>query len=324
MNITLQEYLHAYAEYRKKYNTASPYGLSSTYSEFSKFFYICVWAWGLALEELQSSRYIHHSYSIPELQQKLSSKLISVKFEGVSGVFNTNASNKNITLYKATLSQFCHGKLTPRQFIKSIENGCLLAHEATFALPLHLINYVYLFMVCVQVLLLAVLQILTVIYRKEPTIKAADVLFLHICFTGAYILHIGSVLDILSQIFTNFDFVNLLLGVIIIVWLVPIGATLLVSPIISRSWRVYRFFVHTFHPGKCLTSYKFPVRFITIFSLVDLILATVVTVLIFYADHFNYSYGESEEAILLYKALFPCLGIKHFVTCHSLVQYICF
>ncbi len=91
MNITLQKYLHTYAEYRKKYSTASPYGLSSTYSEFSKFFYVCVWAWGLALEELQSSRYIHHSYSIPELQQKLSSKLMSVKFEGVSGVFNTNA-----------------------------------------------------------------------------------------------------------------------------------------------------------------------------------------------------------------------------------------
>ncbi len=116
-------------------------------------------------------------------------------------------------------------------------------------------GHVYLFMVCVQVLLLAVLQILTVICRKEPTIKAADVIFLHICFTGAYILHIGSVLDILSQIFANFDLVNLLLGVIIIVWLVPIGATLLVSPIISRSWRVYRLFVHSFHPGKCLTSY---------------------------------------------------------------------
>ncbi len=83
----------------------------------------------------------------------------------------------------------------------------------------------------------------------------------------------------------KFRLVNLLLGVIIIVWLVPIGATLLVSSIIARSWLVYRLFVHTFHPGKCLTSYKFPVGFITIFSLVDLILATVVTVLIFYIHY---------------------------------------
>ncbi len=46
MNITLQEYLHTNSEYRKKYNTVSPYDLSSTYSEFSNFFYDCVWAWG--------------------------------------------------------------------------------------------------------------------------------------------------------------------------------------------------------------------------------------------------------------------------------------
>ncbi len=286
MNITLQKYLHTYAEYRKKYSTASPYGLSSTYSEFSKFFYVCVWAWGLALEELQSSRYLHHNYSIPELQQKLSSKLMSVKFEGVSGVFNINASNvSKLSLRGISISQFCNGELNPRQFIRSIDNGCRLTRPATFLLPLKVVDYCFLCIAALQTLALIFLQVLTCIYRKAPTIKAADRIFLHISYTGSYILQIVTVLEVSAHAFSNFNFVTLFLGDLMGVWLLPIGMTFLISSITARSWRVYRLFNHAFHPGKFLTSNKFLFGLITTFIIVDICVAMVTSILIFYVHY---------------------------------------
>lgn len=172
---------------------------TSSNSEFSKFFYDYVWAWALALTTLQNITYSSDG-------QQLSSKLVATQFEGASGAFNFKTPNDDHYPIRATLMQFCNRKLGNRklgnrkldnrklgirQFSRGSENSCHLIPPATVALSLWLEGYIIL-----QTLVLIVLQAITIKYRKEPTVKAADRIFLHISYIGAYIFHIVAVLGI--------------------------------------------------------------------------------------------------------------------------------
>ncbi len=159
-------------------------------------------------------------------------------------------------------------------------------------------DYCFLCIAALQTLVLIFLQVLTCIYKKAPTIKAADRIFLHISYTGSYILQIVTVLEVSAHAFSNFYFVTLFLGVLR-VWLLPIGMTFLISTITARSWRVYRLFNHTFHPGKCLTSNKFLFGLITTFIIVDICVAMVTSILIFYVHYGSSVYIAISNIILI-------------------------
>lgn len=109
--------------------------------------------------------------------------------------------------------------------------------------------------------------------------------------------HIAVFIDIALAAFRNFTFITRLFHILDAIWLLPIGVTFFISSIIARSWRVYRLFVHTFHPGRCLTSNRFIFGLILGFIFGDLFLATFTSILIFYVIN-STSYHLSLSAII--------------------------
>ena len=277
LNQSLENYYSDYEEYRKNYNNrVNPGGTISSYSEFASFFYDIVWAWALALDQVESSLNVSASYGNAGYAQNISHKLAAVHFEGISEKFVLNRLSS-----KVDIIQFCKGKWTSRDFQKTDENGCQLTYSASFLLPLKPIEKFLLLVIGVQAAVVFILQLLTVTYRNKPSVKAVDRHLLHISYIGAYVLQIIALNDILRAVFRNFTLVLYILNVLDGVWLLPIGVTFLISSVIARSWRVYRLFIHTFHPGRCLTSNRFIFGFILAFIFVDIFLATFTTILIF-------------------------------------------
>ena len=280
LNQSLENYYSDYEEYRKNYNNrVNPGGTISSYSEFASFFYDIVWAWALALDQVESSLNFSASYGNAGYAQNISHKLAAVHLEGISEKFVLNRLSS--TLHKVDIIQFCGGKWTSRDFQKTDENGCQLTYSALFLLSLKPIEKFLLLVIGVQAAVVFILQLLTVTYRNKPSVKAVDRHLLHISYIGAYVLQIIAINDILRAVFRNFTLVITTLGVLGGVWLLPIGVTFLISSVIARSWRVYRLFIHTFHPGRCMTSNRFIFGFILTFIFVDIFLATFTTILIF-------------------------------------------
>jgi len=309
---SVDNYLQWYAEHREVYNRRV--GLNnpqSTYSDFSKYFYDSVWAWSLALERTNNTVNALASYSSREHSQQIFHSLNRLKFEGMSGKFIIN--NMNSTALKVVVSQFCGGEWKSRNITRTNENGCELTPLQSFAVSLEPVEIFFLAYTSVQTLLLIVLQLFTVVFSEEPSVKSVDRMFLHVSFFGAYVFHVGVVIDMLDKVYINFYFIKLLLNVLNGVWVLPIGVTFLLSSVVARSWRVYRLFIHTFHPGKCLTSNRFLLGLILSFLVVDLILAVMTTSLIFYI-HYGTTYHISLSAfIFLFFGIFILIKIGIFL-----------
>lgn len=105
----------------------------------------------------------------------------------------------------------------------------------------------------VQVLLTLTFHVLTVIYRKQPSLKASSLKLLHISYAGVYIVALG----LLAYFFylaarlpdkIRHYFCQLLWG-----WCMPVGFMLSTAPVAMRTWRVYRIFKHYLNPGPLIS-----------------------------------------------------------------------
>ena len=142
MNRTLEDYHADYDEYRNTYNQrVNSGGTLSSYSKFASFFYDSVWAWALALDQVESSLNVSASYGNTGYAQQISHKLAAVHFEGMSGEFVLN----NVS-HKVGLFHFCKSDWNTRTIQRNDENGCQLTYSASFLLPLHPVE---IFLLCI-------------------------------------------------------------------------------------------------------------------------------------------------------------------------------
>ena len=105
-----------------------------------------------------------------------------------------------------------------------------------------------LFLLVILTLFLAafLLHILSMIKRKHPSIKAATPLLNHFIFFVCYIWTAASILYILIVKTLNYGddraYANCCHA--IWVWLIPIGMTLTIGTLFTKTWRIYKIFVH--------------------------------------------------------------------------------
>jgi gamma-aminobutyric acid type B receptor len=110
------------------------------------------------------------------------------------------------------------------------------------------------FVLLVELFVVIFLHIITIVYRKAPSIKATSPKLIHLAFVGGYIflathmfLNIGWATDLGPEIDTP-------ICQIIWVWGLPLSFTLIMGIVTVRTWRLYRIFVHYLDPGKFLSN----------------------------------------------------------------------
>ena len=113
----------------------------------------------------------------------------------------------------------------------------------------------FLVITLILLVLIATSHVLTVVYGKHPSIKAASPKITHFTFVGCYVLGLGAMYNMLSYAMGSS------LNLVADGWLCqitfsiffPIGFTLIFGSVLVRTWRLYRIFVHVFHPGRTIS-----------------------------------------------------------------------
>ena len=88
-------------------------------------------------------------------------------------------------------------------------------------------------------ILVVVLQIITIIYRKNPSIKASSPILLHMSYLGVYLVLIGTYFWSFHVAAVRVDSRHYFCSLLWI-WCLPLGFTLAFCSVAVRTWRVYR------------------------------------------------------------------------------------
>ena len=100
------------------------------------------------------------------------------------------------------------------------------------------------------------LHIVSTVKRKHPSIKASSHILNHFIFTGCYIWTAASIIYIIvlkalssenEEIYANCCHA-------VFAWLLPVGWTLIFGTLITKTWRIYKIFVHFRDPGHLISN----------------------------------------------------------------------
>lgn len=105
-----------------------------------------------------------------------------------------------------------------------------------------------------ELIIVILIHIVTLAQRKSPSVKASSLKLLNISYVGIYILILGVfVWALFSAISANSNdksyFCQALWA-----WTIPIGFSLSLSPVVMKTWRLYRIFEHYKDPGPFIST----------------------------------------------------------------------
>ena len=120
------------------------------------------------------------------------------------------------------------------------------------------------------------LHILSTVKRKHPSVKASSPILNHFIFFGCYTWTTAAVIYILLVKTLNFgdDRTYANCCHTIWVWLMPMGMSLTIGTLISRTWRIYKIFIHFQNPGH-LISNKSLITLVLVQLSIDVVLGTI-------------------------------------------------
>ena len=263
----IEMYEHKVTEYND--NKENPYR-NSTVSVWAAPYYDAVWGMVLALNKTNLTGYQFGDTAITDNIRK---HLYTNEFEGVSGRVSFDSQTGNIDrvidIFQVFNSTDEYVAYYNAGYIEKLRSSVFIddkIEERLVAVSPYLAGFISIILL-VQTALLITAQVLTVVYRKYPSIKATSPKLNHFAFIGCYIFIAGALL------YTTYRGIRLLDSNIrggfchaIWSWLFPIGYTLLFATIGVRTWRLYRIFTHYLDPGKFISN---PVLFTFVLGLVS-------------------------------------------------------
>lgn len=260
-----------------------------SHSSRTTYFYDSLWALSVALDglarkqpSLDLSSYKHGDY---ELSNMLLDELYNVDFNGVSGRFAFNSTTgfvtRTLSLFQvvderlALVADYHDGKFNKVGSFTSIPDDFenQITTVADDLVPLFAI-------VCaLELLVVIVLHVLTVLYRDRPSVKAASFSLNQLIYLGCYCNLFTTFLIILQNHSKINDSSCILIHVIqnfSALWLNPVWPTLILGPVIARTWRLYRIFTHYLNPGPFIGT-KFLLSFVFVLVCINLVFSTLWT-----------------------------------------------
>jgi gamma-aminobutyric acid type B receptor len=120
------------------------------------------------------------------------------------------------------------------------------------------------------------IHILSIVKRKDPSIKASSPILNHFIFFGCYTWTAASVLYILIVKTLNLGddrtYANCCHA--IWVWLMPMGMSLTIGTLFARTWRIYKIFIHFQNPGRLISNQAL-ITLVLIQLGIDVVLGTI-------------------------------------------------
>ena len=262
-NTTFEEYKDHYAMYRDRYNAAAPRVRNSTYTEWANYLYDAVWAWALVLHNISSEDgKIEPCYSDLKQSDRIIEQFYSTSFNGMSGEISFNRSTgfvhrgvkleqvqgddtMTIGFVAATVTTFTEQEIVfiRHNFQENLNESIAVGVIITLVFFLLLLSAL-------------ILQVLMVVYRKRPSIKASSTKLIHISYFGFYIVTAGtliSYLRILLSLESPLDKIRPHFCHLFWAWCLPFGFIAAFGPVGMRTWRVYRIFKHYLNPGPLIS-----------------------------------------------------------------------
>ena len=281
-NTTFDTFL---ALYEERANIAN---VSRTYWAYNV--YDAVWAWARVLHRVTAND-TRIFDSLPYGNKYLANMILDefyahdFEFEGMSGLISFNSSS-GFYDRPSDLYQIING--TERHI--AYNNGTNIVKLRPFEIVPDLVRTVGLVSVevialfaVVQFLLfffIVITQVLTITYRKQPSVRASSPILSQFAFVGTYILIVGLMLFVFSETRDHPAEISASFCQTIWAWAFPIGFTLTIGTVTLRTWRLYRIFTHYLDPGKLISNSALTIMLVILLS-IDIIIAVVWTA----ADH---------------------------------------
>lgn len=283
--ITYVEYLDLYTDYRELYNQQPGISRNSTYTIWGTYFYDSVWAWALVLDNLTKSSDVNFTidadYGSVDQSRVLVEQFYRTSFQGMSGEISFRRDT-GYSPRKVNISQVGENK---QQLVALLSGDGLLSLQGNHSLNFtpdsfrnetlrenRALAVFFTIISAIQISVTVFLHILTVAYRKRPSIKATSPKFLHLSYIGVYILLLGSFLWSLNPAAAIPVDRRPIFCTLLWTWCIPIGFTLAFCPVALRTWRLYRIFKHYLNPGK-LISDPILISLVVFVLLVDLLIS---------------------------------------------------
>ena len=305
-NITHDDYLEYYEQYRKRYNSQPPRfngQKNSSYTRWATYFYDAVWAWALVLDNLmnQSSSFeIGSEYGNKNQAKKILDQFYQTKFNGMSGEIsfdnNTGFVDRPVNIKQVSKS----GRLIAVALVtatETINTGPIFkripdAFQNITVRASKGMGIIFAIIVPIQFSITVTFHILTVLHHKKPSIKAASPKLLHISYIGVYIVATGLFIQILFTAAQMTQDVRPYICQMLWGWCFPVGFILSFVPVAMRTWRIYRIFKHYLNPGPFISN-----RVLIGGTMLALLLILILSVIWTIIDPFTL---ETQEKFILY------------------------
>ena len=278
-NTSFEEFLELYKERADSYNVTTTY--------WSYYFYDSVWSWARVLHQMtvnNSEIFNNFHYGNKTLANAMLNEFYTrdFEFDGMSGLISFNSDNgfydRPSNLYQVVGGEERHVaynngttivKLHPLEVIPDLVRTASSQVHAALIAVFAIIQFVEFFAI-------ALLHVLTVVKRKEKSVRASSPNLSHFAFFGTYILLFALLLNSFIEIKLHSDEVSGAVCQAIWGWLFPMGFTLTIGTVSVRTWRLYRIFTHYLNPGKFISNPAL-ITIIVILLSIDIIVAVVWT-----------------------------------------------
>ena len=278
-NTTFDQFLELYQERADSANASTTYWAYNVYD--------AVWAWARVLHRITSNNseiFDNFQYGSDSLENMILNEFYSPNFafEGMSGLISFNSSNGFIdrpsNLYQVISGverYVAYNNGTDIVKLQSLVVVPDLVKEVEFA---H-VGVIVLFATIQFVLFFVIiaLHIPTVIYRKQPIVRASSPNLSHFAFIGMYIVIFGLMIFVFTEVREHPPEVTGPFCQTIWAWCFPLGFTLTIGTVTVRTWRLYRIFTHYLDPGKLISNTAL-ITMIVILVSIDVIIATIWTI----------------------------------------------
>ena len=310
-NITYKQYLTEYKRYREDYNKRTNIIKNSTYTYWAALLYDAVWAWALVLDNLTKTK---ASFNISSSHygnlgqtEMIVEQFYKISFQGASGKVSFSEDTGFIQR-QVDLFQIINGSdelfaivgkdrvnISEPKFIPDTFPNIVIRSSKTLAVFFSVIAGV-------QLAVIFSLHVITAVYYKRQSVKANSIKLLHMSYCGSYIVAAGTFVWTLYSAASISTDLRAIFCQFLWVWCLPIGFTLSFGPVAMHTWRIYRIFIHRFHPGP-LISDPILIMGVLMMLLIDIIIAVFWTTL----DRFNTEQiRKTEGKILKLRTICTC------------------
>ena len=264
--LTYKEFLQQYNQRVHAYNTYHPKGIIAP-SVWAASYFDAVWSLALALNNSIDALYgmgkslSDYHYGQHMMTEIIRNRFLELDFEGASGKISYDWRSgyvvRIVNIYqinngRSSLVAYFNGSQVMSIGATSFIDDTFPSERIFTSVPTALwIGFSSL--AGIILLLFVVMHVLTVAYRKHPSVKASSPKLTHIVFVGCYLLIAALMSFIVKWGYIQDEAYCRLLA--IVHFCSFLGYTCIFSTVFGKVWRIYRIFVHFHNPGKLISDW---------------------------------------------------------------------